>query len=273
MSRHRDEHLDLCAAHMLGTLSEAERRELESHLATRCEPCEAELRALTAGAAVLAMSVPQHRAPAGARARVLAAIEPGGTSSTQESGSNVIPLPRRAWRGGTIGTLLAAAAAVIVAAVVGVTTWRRADELSRELVAARERATELQRNLDEERAWASVLTAPSSRTVTLAPTPEGAATLSAELHYDPTSDRAVLVAQGFAAPSARDYELWAITAAGPTSLGVVHADAKGRALVRLDRIARDGAVAAFAVSLEASGGSPDHHKPAGPVVMLGKLAG
>jgi len=53
----------------------------------------------------------------------------------------------------------------------------------------------------------------------------------------------------------------------------VRADADGRAVVRLERIARDGAVAAFAVSLEGAGGSPDHHKPSGPVVMLGKIAG
>jgi anti-sigma-K factor RskA len=118
-----------------------------------------------------------------------------------------------------------------------------------------------------------VLTAPGGHTVTLAPTPDGARTLTAELHYDPASDRALLFAQGFAPPGAHDYELWAITAAGPTSLGVVHAGPDGRAVVRLDRIARDGAVAAFAVSLEASGGSPDPHKPSGPVVMLGKLAG
>src|SRR5262249_6610495 len=142
--------------------------------------------------------------------------------------------------------------------------------LERELLAARARTTELQRKLDEERGWASVLTA---RTVTLAPTAQGASALTAELRYDPASDRAILLAQGFAAPSAHDYELWAITAAGPTSLGLVHAGADGRAVVRLERIARDGAVAAFAVSLEATGGSPDHHKPAGPVVMLGKLAG
>src|SRR5262245_22317055 len=100
MSRHRDEHLDLCAAHVLGTLSEAERRELEAHLAEGCEPCAAELRALSAGAAVLAMSVPQHRAPAAVRARVLAAIEGGGTSTAQAGGASVIPLPPRAWRGG-----------------------------------------------------------------------------------------------------------------------------------------------------------------------------
>jgi len=92
------------------------------------------------------------------------------------------------------------------------------------------------------------------------------------VHYDPASDRALLFVQGFVPPSDRDYELWAITAAGPTSLGVVHAGPDGRAVVRVERLTRDGAVAAFAVSLEAAGGSPDHHKPSGPVVMLGKLA-
>jgi anti-sigma-K factor RskA len=274
MSRHRDEHLELCAGYVLDTLSDAERRELEAHLAGGCEPCEAELRALSAGAAVLAMSAPPHRAPAAVRARVLAAIEASGASGAQAGpgAQSVIPMPRRAWPGGVAGALLAAAA-VIVAVAVGVVAWRRTDELQRELLAARERTTELQRKLDEERAWGSLLTAPASHTITLAPTTQGATTLTAELHYDPASDRAILLAQGFAPPGARDYELWAITAAGPTSLGLVHADADGRAVVRLEHIARDGAVAAFAVSLEVTGGSPDHHKPAGPVVMLGKLAG
>jgi anti-sigma-K factor RskA len=81
MSRHREEHLELCAGHVLGTLSDAERRELETHLAGGCGPCEAELRALSAGAAVLAMSAPQQRAPAAVRARVLAAIEASGRAA------------------------------------------------------------------------------------------------------------------------------------------------------------------------------------------------
>src|SRR5262249_58515744 len=120
----------------------------------------------------------------------------------------------------------------------------------------------VRRTLAGERSGAPGLPGPASRTVPLAPTPQGAATLTAELHYDATSGRAILLAQGFAPPSARDYELWAITAAGPTSLGVVHAGADGRAVVRLERIARDGAVAACAVSLAAGRGSPDHRHPA-----------
>ncbi|HEY6194543.1 MAG TPA: anti-sigma factor, partial [Candidatus Eisenbacteria bacterium] len=74
MSRHRDEHLDLCAAEVLGVLDPAGRAELEAHLAGGCEVCEAELRALSGGATVLALSVPQLHAPPAARARVLEAV-------------------------------------------------------------------------------------------------------------------------------------------------------------------------------------------------------
>jgi len=271
MSRHREEHLELCAARALGVLDEAGRIELDAHLAEGCTQCEAELRALAGGAMVLAMSPPQHRAPDAVRARVLAAIDAGGASGRQQDPA-VIALPRRPWLTGPAGALLAAAALIAVA-LAGVSAWRRTESLTRELAAARARTDTLQRALDDERRWASVLTAPGARTVLLAPTPAGARTLAAELHYDPSSDRALLFAQGFAPPDAHAYELWAITATGPTSLGVVHAGPDGHAVVRLERIAREGAVAAFAVSLEASGGSPDPHKPSGPVVLLGKIAG
>jgi len=270
MSRHREEHLELCAARVLGVLDEAGERELEAHLAEGCAQCEAELRALSGGALVLAMSVEQHRAPAAVRARVLAALESGGASGRQAE-PGAVERPRRPWVASPAGALLAAAALLAVA-LAGVTTWRRTEELTRELGAARAITDSLQRSLDEERRWAAVMSAPDARTVKLAPTPQGAPALAAEVHYDPASDRALLFVQGFVPPSDRDYELWAITAAGPTSLGVVHAGPDGRAVVRVERLTRDGAVAAFAVSLEAAGGSPDHHKPSGPVVMLGKLA-
>ena len=271
MSRHREEHLDLCAARALGVLDEAGQAELNAHLAEGCAQCERELRDLAGGAMVLAMSPPQHQAPAAVRARVLAAIDSGGASGRQQDAS-VVALPRRPWHAGPAGALLAAAALLAVA-LAGVSAWRRTESLTRELAATQARTDSLARALDEERRWAAVMTAPGARTVLLAPTTAGTATLVAELHYDRASDRALLFAQGLVPPDAHAYELWAITATGPTSLGVVRADTDGRAVVRLERIARDGAVAAFAVSLEGSGGSPDHHKPSGPVVMLGKISG
>ena len=101
MSRHRDEHLDLCAAQVLGDLAGAERAELEAHLTDGCATCEAELRALAGGATVLALSVPQHRAPARARASVLAAFEreagrgPAGHEARPAPRADIVSLPRR----------------------------------------------------------------------------------------------------------------------------------------------------------------------------------
>jgi len=260
MSHHRDEHLDLCAAYVLGVLDDAERRELEAHLAEGCERCETELRALSGGATVLAMSVPHVQAPAAVRGRVLAAI----------GGANVVPLPRRPRAQGATWAWAAAAALL---AVAGVFAWRRGEGLSRQLAESRLKADALQRTLEEERRWANLLETPGARVVQLAPTPQGDRALAAQVVYDPASDRALVVAERMAAPSEKAYELWAITAAGPTSLGLVHADAGGRAVVRIEHVSHEGAVAAFAVSLESAGGSPDPHRPSGPVVMLGKLAG
>ncbi|HKQ58188.1 MAG TPA: anti-sigma factor, partial [Candidatus Eisenbacteria bacterium] len=68
-----------------------------------------------------------------------------------------------------------------------------------------------------------------------------------------------------------DYELWAILPDGPKSLGVVRADATGRAEVRVPDAGDPAALAAFALSLEREGGSGDPRKPAGPVVMVGAI--
>ncbi len=279
MSRHRDEHLDLCAAQVLGMLDDASRAELEAHLATGCEVCLAELRALAGGATVLALSVPQLRAPAAARERVLAAIQaeaaaaPGDTGPPQPGmpeTQQVLTLPDRPRRSMAAWGWAAAAA---VLAVAGVFAWQRGEDMGRQLAQARARSADLQRTLDDERRWASLLEAPGTRVVRLAATPDGDSTLAAQVLYDPASRRAIVVAQRFSLPTDRDYELWAITMAGPTSLGVVRADANGRAVVRLENVGGAEVVAAFAFSLEASGGSPDHHKPSGPVVMLGRLDG
>ena len=134
MSRHRDEHLDLCAAQVLGILDESGRLELEAHLSRGCPTCEAELRALSAGATVLAMSAPQHRAPAAARDRLLEAVRNEGVAKTAPGPlPYVLPapsadaLPRRAR---SAPAVWAWAAAAVVLAVAGVFAWRRGDELS-----------------------------------------------------------------------------------------------------------------------------------------------
>ncbi len=277
MSRHRDEHLDLCTSHVLGVLDDAGRAELEAHLAAGCEVCQAELRALSGGAIVLALSVAQHRAPAAVRERVLAAVQAEAAAAPRVTGEpptdgsearRVITLPDRPRR--SVAAWGWAAAAVVLA-VSGMFAWQRGEDTARQLAQSRAQSAELQKTLEEERRWAALLESPGTRVVRLAVTPDGDSTLAAQVLFDPASRRAIVVAQRFTLPADRDYELWAITAGGPTSLGVVRADANGRAVVRLENVGGVEAVAAFALSLEASGGSPDHHKPSGPVVMLGRI--
>lgn len=274
MSRHRDEHLDLCAAHVLGVLDEAGRADLEAHLATGCETCLAELRELSAGTSVLAMSVPPLSAPAELRDRILAAAtaQPAGAPPA-EPPPRPAPVMRRPERPRAPWAALAwsfAAAAALIA-VAGVFAWQRAQRLDRELVAAREQAAELERTLQNEREWAGLPALPGTRIVQLAPTADGDSTLQAQVIYHSGIQRAMVVAASMKLPADRAYELWAITASGPTSLGVVHPDADGHVVARLEQVGGSESIAAFAFSLEASGGSPDHHKPSGPVVMVGHV--
>jgi anti-sigma-K factor RskA len=89
--------------------------------------------------------------------------------------------------------------------------------------------------------------------------------------YDPASRRAVIAFEGLVTPAGSDFELWAILPDGPKSLGVVRADAGGRAEVRVADAGDPAALSAFALSLEHEGGSGDPRKPAGPVVLAGAL--
>ena len=75
MSEHRDEHIDLCAAQALGTLSDEDRRRLEAHLAEGCRECEAALADFSAATVMLAASAPAAEPSPGLRQRVLAAVE------------------------------------------------------------------------------------------------------------------------------------------------------------------------------------------------------
>jgi anti-sigma-K factor RskA len=271
MSTHRDEFLELCAGYVLGGLEPQERAVLEAHLAQGCPECEAELSRLSGGVLALATSVPPRHAPAALRSRILDAVraEPGAAPE-RPTAPAPIPLPRarrtaaRSW-----GWAIAAA---LVLALVGV-TWKVVNSLERELSATRSQLTAARRELDEEKSWMAVLESPRARVVELQATPDGSPALTARVIFDPATRRAVVLGDSLTAPVGKDYQLWAITAAGPASLGLVRADAAGRAVMKIPDVGDPGSLGAFAVSLEREGGAPTPHAPAGPVVLLGKLAG
>lgn len=262
MSTHRDDHLDLCAGYVLGNLSESETGTLEAHLEEGCPTCEAELNRLGRGAWAFASATPRLLEPSALRARVM-------DTARGESGRRApIRLPRR--RLAPVVAWIAAAAALVIAAV-GVIEWRTASRLERELADTRGNMSKLQQELASEREWASLLAAPQARVIELAPTPDGSPRLHARVAYDPATRRAVVAVSDFSPPPGKDYQLWAITKSGPSSLGLLRTDRSGRALIRLPNAGDPFTLAAFAVSLEREGGAPTQNAPAGPVVMLGKI--
>lgn len=266
MIPHRDEFLELCAGYALGNLTETEQRTLEAHLEEGCPTCEVELDRLGRGVWAFASSTPRLLEPSSLRTRVLSAVrtEPG----RREGKRAPIPLPRR--RVAPVIAWVAAAAAVVIAAF-GVMEWRAVSRLERELASTRDEISKLQQEIETEREWAGVLTAPQARVIELKPTPDGSPQLHARVAYDPATRRAVVAVSDFVTPPGKDYQLWAITKSGPASLGLVKPDSSGRAMIRVPNAGDPFTLAAFAVSLEEAGGAPTPNAPAGPVVMLGKI--
>jgi hypothetical protein len=191
-----------------------------------------------------------------------------GTVRTDTGRRAPIALPRR--RRAPVMGWIGAVAAILIAAFA-VLEWRAASRLKRELTASREEIARLNQQIQSEREWAAVATAPQTRVIELAPTPAGSAMLRARVTYDPVSRRAIVAVSNFAAPAGKDYQLWAILKTGPSSLGLVRADNQGRATLHLTDTGDPAALGAFAVSLEQEGGAPTTYAPAGPVVMVGKI--
>jgi len=283
VSAHREEHLDLCAARALGSIGEADRLELERHLAEGCPECERALLELSQGVERLAASAPpavpspsvrlrvleQARAEAAAspRGREASAVEPG-RAGTVPAPRRVLEMPRRArptwpaWAFATAAALLA---------VSTIALWRSGETLRGDLRAARERVAQAELDLAVERAWSAVATSPGARVVDLAPLQGGIPMPHVRATYDPASRRAIVAFDNLATPSGSDFELWAILPDGPKSLGVVRGDATGHAEVRVPDAGDPAALSAFAISLEKEGGSPDPRKPAGPVILAGAV--
>jgi len=262
VTTHRDEFLELCAGYALGNLTEPEQRTLEAHLEEGCPTCEVEIDRLGRGVWAFAAATPRLLEPLSLRTRVLAAVR------TQPGRRAPIALPRR--RVAPVIAWVSAAAAVVIAGF-GVTEWRAASRLERDLAAAQDEVSRLRQEILSEREWAAVAEAPQARVIELKPTPAGSPRLRARVTYDPVSRRAVVACSDFGPPPGKDYQLWAITQGGPASLGLVKADSSGRAVIRLPNAGDPFTLAAFAVSLEQAGGAPTPTAPAGPVVMMGKI--
>jgi anti-sigma-K factor RskA len=266
VTAHRAEHLELCAGYALGALDPADRAALEAHLEGGCPECEAELHRLAGAVRRLAASAPPRPQPAALRARVLAAA--AETAPGRSPSPRPLPLPRPRRRSSAHWAWAALAAAFAIATALA---WTTAERLRGELATTRTKLDGAQRALADARRWMALLDSPTARTVSLTPTPQGLGLMRARATFDPATHRAVIVFENVATPAASDFQLWALRSGGVASLGLVRADAAGRAIVRIEDAGDPTALAGFAVSLERLGGSPRSDAPEGPVVLAGKF--
>jgi anti-sigma factor RsiW len=273
---HTDELLERCTGYVLGNLSDTELGALEAHLKEGCPACEAEIHRLGRGAWAFAAATPRLLEPSPMRTRILDGVlrESREREGQKKEGRRApIPFPRR--RSTPVFGWFAFLAAVVFA-VSGVIEWRAASRMQRELSVAREEVTRLNEEIQSERQWTAMATAPQTRVIQLVPTPAGlagaeGAQLRARVAYDPATRQAIVSASGLAAPPGKDYQLWAITNTGPVSLGLLRADRDGKTTIRLPNAGDPFTLSAFAISLENEGGAPTPTAPAGPVVMAGKV--
>lgn len=261
MSRHTEEHLDLCAAYALGTIDDVSRRRLEEHVRAGCRECEAALRDFGAATTALAATAPAAAPSPRLRDRVLEAAR-------RE------PRRRPMRRGAPVVLTAVLAAASIVFLITTVALWTQVRKLSGEQTALRARLDGVEQELAQARTTVAFLTGAGTDCFDFAPTGQGDSTMvvAARGCFSPSSGEAVLMLGRVSIPAGRDAELWVLRGETPVSLGLVRPDASGHAVVHVPALANATAVTAFAVSIEEAGGSKGAG-PAGPVVSVGALGG
>jgi anti-sigma-K factor RskA len=256
VSRHTEDYLDLCAEYALGTIDDVSRRRLEAHVRAGCAECEAALRDFGAATTALAATAPAATPSAQLRARVMAAAE----RDTQR--------PRRRGMPQAVTAVLAAASIVFLATTIAL--WTQVRRLSGEQSALRARLDGVEQELAQARTTVAFLTGTGTDCFDFAPTGQADTTMLARGCFNPASGEALLTLDQVSVPAGRDVELWVLRGDVPTSLGLVRPDASGHAVVHVPALANASAVTAFAVSIEAQGGSTGAG-PAGPVVSVGAL--
>ena len=214
----------------------------------------------------LARVVPQQAPPPALRARVLtAALAEAQEPAAAAPDAAVAPASRWPW-------LLAAAAAVL-AVGTSLGWWSAQNEIQRlqsTIADLRTTATELLnvraefgREQTARQRAAAILSAPDVTYTALAGVmPAG--TARARVYVSPTRGLLMAAEDLPALPTGRVYQLWTIVAGQPVSGGVFELEAGGRAQVLAD--APPGPAAAFAVTIEPTGGVP---APTGDKVLLG----
>lgn len=257
----------------LGAIGGRECAEVEQHLAMGCDACEDELFELDRVVATLAFAAPPREAPAGLRARVLAAA----SAAKQEPHLRVVAPPRQDSSTprsagalfGVAALLAAAAFAIVFMAWALVSSGNKLDQAVRQLADARAAEDTRNAQLEHQRQLMSLIADPAARATELKST-TGESTAGLNVVWHPDKKQGVLVAQGLpTVEKGKAYELWLVSGATPVPAAVFNTDANGTALVEIESMPDAGAPSVFAITVEPAEGSK---LPTGKITFAGKYA-
>lgn len=256
MSQHPqfDEDFDLLA---LGALESHEKQALELHLAG-CLECARKAQEARERMAMLALAAPTEAAPDGGRERLLRRARADAAKQQQAFTAGLRP-----W------LIPAMTFATLILVVIGGLQALQNRRLRQNLRESQSAFALLQSKAARDRAVVELLTAPDTLRVTLASgtrraLPEGKA------FYHPQKGLLFYAANLPTLPANQTYQLWLLPAKGnPISAGTFEVDTRGNGQVLLPSLPVGVPAAAFAVTIEPSGGVP---QPTGHKILIGAVS-
>lgn len=271
MSESHEAYQELCAGHVLDVLEPADRERLEAHLAAGCPECEAALADYGDAVVAMAATSPSAMPRASVKERLFAQVDQEVRKREQTRLPQMPPSPRPDRRP-PWGLVWGLAAFGLLFLALNFWNWQRGNTLIKERDDARAELTRLNQQLDDAQRLVAVVQAPDAKLAALLPTGESNPNQRGTGYFDPATGDAWIVFRHMDKPEGRDFELWALHGPTPTSLGLLHVDANGNAVMSLKGVTDPAHLSAFAVSMEPAGGSPKD-VPTGPVVLVGTIGG
>ncbi len=260
----RDEDFDLLA---LGALEGEEKQALEEHVAS-CADCARKLAEARGRVAMLSIAAPQAPPSPAVKQRLMAQIRGEAAAAPAPAGRprtarELDSAPTPAVFGRWWNAILVPAAVALAALTIFL--WRENRALDRRLAALHASMDQQQRQLDEAREVAELMTSQNTITVPLAQQsgmPKG----GAHVMYNAKMGMVMYDGEIAPAPAAETYQLWLVPVKGdPISLGVF----SGQPDHWMAKVPEGMPCKWFQVTLEPAGGMPH---PTGPMVLMGMVS-
>lgn len=284
-----EEGQELAALYALGALTQHEARAFESHLHEGCDACKTETEKFESLVGTIGFSTQIAPPPAYLRDVLTARIEKEKQepASKVSQAASIIAFPEKtkstlqppAQSRSTHGFRLlpwAVAATFLIALAYTFVSWQtERRNLQASLNETRNEVSDLKSKLNHESLRAtefalinSVLELPQRSTIKLAGQ-EVAPSSLADVYWDVSGKRWVVIADLPPAPAGKVYQLWFVTPDAKVNAGLIEPDEKGHGFTVVNIPPNVTDVIAAAITLEPKGGS---EQPTMPIYALGKVS-